>query len=280
MTAINQSFIDHLTTVHQQSRHVVPHSMSCAFLDGLLQLLFPSLSERSFSSRTEVEAYAMLLRSDLEKILFRIEERLPAKPYEIADAYFESLPDLQQQLTDDAAAIEEGDPAAVNIDEVIRTYPGFFAVAVYRLAHKFCRMNVPLLPRVLATYAHTKTGIDIHPGANIGARFCIDHGTGVVIGETADIGDNVKVYQGVTLGALSVEKSMANLKRHPTIEDNVIIYAGATILGGKTVVGHDSIIGGNVWLTESVPPFARVYHHPQIKVSYYEDRANVLNFSI
>ena len=259
---------------------MVPHSMSCAFLDGLLQLLFPSLSERSFGSRSEVEAYALLLRTDLEKILFRIEERLPAKPYEIADAYFESLPGLQQQLTDDAAAIEEGDPAAVNVDEVIRTYPGFFAVAVYRLAHQFSRMGVPLLPRVLATYAHTITGIDIHPRANIGARFCIDHGTGVVIGETADIGDNVKVYQGVTLGALSVEKSMANVKRHPTIEDNVIIYAGATILGGKTVVGHNSIIGGNVWLTESVPPFARVYHHPQIKVSYYEDRANVLNFSI
>ncbi|MBF8963714.1 serine acetyltransferase, partial [Pontibacter sp. FD36] len=244
MTAISQAFIEHLTAVHKQSRHVVPHSMSCAFLDGLLQLLFPSLSERSFSSRSEVEAYAMLLRADLEKILYRIEERLPGKPYEIADAYFESLPDLQRQLNADAAAIEAGDPAAVNVDEVIRTYPGFFAVAVYRLAHQFCRMEVPLLPRVLATYAHTKTGIDIHPKASIGARFCIDHGTGVVIGETADIGNNVKVYQGVTLGALSVEKSMANLKRHPTIEDNVIVYAGATILGGNTVVGHSSIIGG------------------------------------
>lgn len=280
MTAISQAFIDHLTAVHQQSRHVVPHSMSCAFLEGVLQLLFPSLSEHSFSTRSEVEAYAMLLHSDLEKILFRIEERLPGKPYEIADAYFEALPGLQQQLNDDAAAIEAGDPAAVNVDEVIRTYPGFFAVAVYRLAHQFCRMGVPLLPRVLATYAHTRTGIDIHPRANIGARFCIDHGTGIVIGETADIGNNVKIYQGVTLGALSVEKSMANVKRHPTIEDNVIIYAGATILGGKTVVGHDSIIGGNVWLTESVPSFARVYHRPQIKVSYYEDRADVLNFSI
>lgn len=259
---------------------MVPHSMSCAFLEGLLQLLFPSHSERSFNSRSEVEAYVLLLRSDLEKILYRIEERLPGKPDEIADAYFKSLPDLQQQLMDDAAAIEAGDPAAVNIDEVIRTYLGFFAVAVYRLAHQFYRMGVPLLPRVLTTYAHARTGIDIHPGANIGARFCIDHGTGIVIGETADIGNDVKIYQGVTLGALSVEKSMANLKRHPTIEDNVVIYAGATILGGKTVVGHDSIIGGNVWLTESVPPFARVYHRPQIKVSYYEDRADVLNFSI
>lgn len=280
MTATNQDFIDHLTDVHRQSRHVVPHSMSCAFLDGVLQLLFPSLSERSFSSRAEVEAYVMLLRADLEKILFRIEERLPAKPSEIADAYFQALPGLQAQLNEDAAAIEAGDPAAVNVDEVIRTYPGFFAVAVYRLAHHFCHLGVPLLPRVLSAYAHAKTGIDIHPKASIGARFCIDHGTGVVIGETCTIGNSVKVYQGVTLGALSVEKFMANLKRHPTIEDNVIIYAGATILGGKTVVGHNSIIGGNVWLTESVPPYARVYHRPQIRVSYAEDPADILNFSI
>ncbi|WP_299702947.1 serine O-acetyltransferase [uncultured Pontibacter sp.] len=280
MTAINQAFLDHLTTVHQQSRHVVPHSMSCAFLDGVLQLLFPSLAERSFGSRSEVEAYYMLLRSDLEKILFRIEERLPGKPYEIADAYFEALPELQHQLNNDAAAIEAGDPAAVNVDEVIRTYPGFFAVAVYRLAHQFCRMGVPLLPRVLSAYAHAKTGIDIHPKAHIGSRFCIDHGTGVVIGETTVIGNSVKVYQGVTLGAMSVEKAMANIKRHPTIEDHVVIYAGATILGGNTVVGSNSIIGGNVWLTESVPPYARVYHRPQIKVSYYEDKADILNFSI
>src|SRR5690606_3791436 len=137
---------------------------------------------------------------------------------DIADAYFEALPQLQNQLNDDAAAIEAGDPAAVNVDEVIRTYPGFFAVAVYRLAHQFCRMGVPLLPRVLTAYAHAKTGIDIHPKASIGSRFCIDHGTGVVIGEATVIGDNVKVYQGVTLGAMSVEKAMANIKRHPTIE--------------------------------------------------------------
>lgn len=280
MAAINQDFIAHLTAVHQQSRHVVPHSMSCAFLDGLLQLLFPSLAERSFASGTEVQAFALMLRADLEKILYRIEERLPAPPARIADAYFLALPDLQAQLNEDAAAIENGDPAAANIDEVIRTYPGFFAVAVYRLAHHFCRLGVPLIPRVLAAYAHTRTGIDIHPKASIGARFCIDHGTGVVIGETCTIGNDVKVYQGVTLGALSVEKSMANLKRHPTIEDNVVIYAGATILGGKTSVGHNSIIGGNVWLTESVPAYARVYHRPQIRVSYAEDPADILNFSI
>lgn len=222
----------------------------------------------------------MLLQADLEQILIRIEERLPAKASEIARAYFEALPHLQQQLNEDAVAIEAGDPAAANVDEVIRTYPGFFAVAVYRLAHQFCLMGVPLLPRVLAAYAHMKTGIDIHPKAHIGARFCVDHGTGVVIGETTVIGNDVKVYQGVTLGALSVDKVMANIKRHPTIEDHVVIYAGATILGGNTVVGKNSIIGGNVWLTESVPPYARVYHRPQIKVSYYNDPADILNFSI
>lgn len=280
MKVVDQAFVEHLTAVHQQSRHVVPHSMSCAFLDGVLQLLFPSLSERSFASRSEVEAYLMLLRADLEQILVRIEERLPDKPEVIAAAFFDALPQLQLQMNDDAAAIEAGDPAAVNVDEVIRTYPGFFAAAVYRLAHQFCGMGVPLLPRVLSAYAHAKTGIDIHPGARIGARFCIDHGTGVVIGQTTVIGDDVKVYQGVTLGAMSVDKVMANIKRHPTIEDNVVIYAGATILGGNTVVGRNSIIGGNVWLTESVPPYARVYHRPQIKVSYYNDPADVLNFSI
>jgi serine O-acetyltransferase len=280
MKGVNQDFVEHLTNVHQQSQHVVPHSMSCAFLDGLLQLLFPSLSERSFASRSEVEAYLMLLRADLEHILVRIQERLPDKPEKIAAAFFDALPRLQKEMNADAAAIEAGDPAAVNVDEVIRTYPGFFAVAVYRLAHQFYKTGVPLLPRVLSAYAHTKTGIDIHPGARIGARFCIDHGTGVVIGQTTIIGDDVKVYQGVTLGALSVDKVMANIKRHPTIEDQVVIYAGATILGGNTVVGRHSIIGGNVWLTESVPPYARVYHWPQIKVSYYNDPADVLNFSI
>lgn len=280
MRAINQSFVDHLTEVHLQSRHVVPHSQSCAFLDGVLQLLFPSLSERSFGSRSEVEAFLILLRSDLEQILVRIQERLPDSPNVIAAAYFDALPALQQQLNDDAAAIEAGDPAAVNVDEVIRTYPGFFAVAVYRLAHQFCQMGVPLLPRVLSAYAHTRTGIDIHPKARIGSRFCIDHGTGVVIGETTVIGNDVKVYQGVTLGALSVDKAMANIKRHPTIENHVVIYAGATILGGNTVIGSHSIIGGNVWLTESVPTYARVYHHPQIKVSYQHDPEDVLNFSI
>jgi serine O-acetyltransferase len=156
------------------------------------------------------------------------------------------------------AASYDGDPAAKSYDEIIFSYPGIYAMAVYRVAHKLFEFGVPLLPRIMTEYAHSVTGIDIHPGAEIGERFVIDHGTGVVIGETTIIGKNVRIYQGVTLGALSIPKDSADQfrgkKRHPTIEDDVIIYSGATLLGGNTVIGARSVIGGNVWLTESVPP--------------------------
>lgn len=159
------------------------------------------------------------------------------------------------------------DPAATNDAEVIGAYPGFRALSFHRIAHVFYRLKVPYVPRIISEIAHSKTGIDIHPGANIGQSFFIDHGTGVVIGETSDIGNHVRIYQGVTLGAHVVSKEMEGKKRHPTIKDGVIIYAGATILGGDTVIGENSIIGGNVWLTESVPPFSRVFHVPQIEIS-------------
>ncbi len=145
-------------------------------------------------------------------------------------------------------------------------YPGFLAIATHRIAHAVHGLGIPVLPRLMSEIAHTRTGVDIHPGATIGRSFCIDHGTGVVIGETATIGDDVKVYQGVTLGAMSVAKSNAGKKRHPTIEDRVVLYSNATVLGGDTVVGHDSVIGGNVWLTNSVPPYSLVYHSSQVKV--------------
>ncbi|WP_299819478.1 serine O-acetyltransferase [uncultured Pontibacter sp.] len=280
MLSDKKAFIEHLANSHRNSAHVVPRSVSCAFLDGLLQLLFPPLSEQSISASKEVEHRLKVLESDLVLILIKLQERLPEAPATIVSAFFDALPTVYNDLVEDARAIEAGDPAAVNTDEVIRTYPGFYAVAVYRIAHLLNRLQVPLLPRVYAEHAHTKTGIDIHPGASIGAAFCIDHGTGVVIGETAVIGDNVKLYQGVTLGAASVDKAMANTKRHPTIEDNVIVYAGATILGGNTIVGRHSIIGGNVWLTESVPAFSRVYHRSQIKVSQKPDPSYLINFSI
>lgn len=273
-------FINHLAQSHLHAAHIVPKSISCAFLDGLLQLLFPPLAESTIKTADEVDLRLRVLESDLQFILSKLEERLPDAPARITTAFFDSLPGIYMHLLADAKAIEAGDPAAVSTDEVIRTYPGFYAVAVYRLAHLLYTLDVPLLPRIYSEHAHTKTGVDIHPGASIGAVFCIDHGTGIVIGETATIGNHVKIYQGVTLGAASVDKSMANTKRHPTIEDHVVIYAGATILGGNTVVGKHSVIGGNVWLTESVPAYSRVYHRPQIKVSQTPDPAGIINFSI
>ena len=173
------------------------------------------------------------------------------------------IPDLRKQLAEDVRAAYDGDPAAKSTDEVIFAYPAIFAISVYRISHELSKIGVPLLPRIMTEYAHSRTGIDIHPGATVGKGFFIDHGTGVVIGETTVIGDGVKIYQGVTIGALSFSKDaegqiVRGQKRHPTIEDDVVIYSGATILGGDTVIGKGSVIGGNVWLTRSVPPHTRV----------------------
>ena len=176
--------------------------------------------------------------------------------------FLETIPEIRKTLATDVRATFEGDPAAKNYDEIVFSYPGIFAISVYRVAHTLYQLGVPLLPRIMTEYAHGETGIDIHPGAKIGERFVIDHGTGVVIGESTVIGRNVRIYQGVTLGALSVPKDAADKlrgqKRHPTIEEDVIIYSGATILGGKTVIGARSVIGGNVWITESIPPDTQV----------------------
>ncbi|MDF1561329.1 MAG: serine acetyltransferase [Bacteroidales bacterium] len=194
--------------------------------------------------------------------------------------FINTLPSIKKTLLNDAGFIFESDPAAKDIIEVVAIYPGFFAIYCHRIAHALHLLSVPLLPRMITEYAHKVTGIDIHPGATIGSPFSIDHGTGIVIGETAVIGNNVKLFQGVTLGALSVDKSKASTKRHPTIEDNVILYAGSTILGGSTVVGKNSIIGGNVWLTESVAPFSIVYHKSQIVIRDQNLPPDVINFSI
>lgn len=170
-----------------------------------------------------------------------------------------ALPRLRDLLAVDVLAAYEGDPAARSIEEVVFSYPGVRAITAHRIAHELYLAGVPMIPRIVSEYAHGETGIDIHAGARIGPGFFIDHGTGVVIGETTEIGRNVKLYQGVTLGALSVSRSKANPKRHPTIEDNVTIYAGARILGGETVIGHDSVIGGNVWIVKSVPPHSKIF---------------------
>jgi serine O-acetyltransferase len=177
----------------------------------------------------------------------------------IVESFFEELPALRHALSLDMEANFRGDPAAKSFEEVILSYPGFRAITTHRLAHFFWKAQVPLIPRMMSELVHGSTGIDIHPGAEIGDSFFIDHGTGVVIGETTVIGKNVKLYQGVTLGALSVKKEEGNRKRHPTIEDDVTIYSNATILGGDTVIGRGSTIGGNVWITESVPPNTTVY---------------------
>jgi serine O-acetyltransferase len=177
----------------------------------------------------------------------------------LVEEFFEELPQIRSALALDLKAAFRGDPAAKSIEEVVLSYPGFEAIAVHRLAHFFWVRQVPIIPRIMSELVHNRTGIDIHPGADIGESFFIDHGTGVVIGETTVIGKNVKLYQGVTLGALSVKKEEADQKRHPTIEDDVTIYAGATILGGKTTIGRGSTIGGNVWLTTSVPPNTMIY---------------------
>jgi serine O-acetyltransferase len=185
---------------------------------------------------------------------------------EIWEEYCSKLPHLLQKINLDAIAIANNDPAANSVEEVYLSYPGFFAIAVYRLSHELYKMNLPLVPRLMTECAHKLTGTDINPGAQIGDSFFIDHATGVVIGETTIIKNNVKIYQGVTLGALYVERELRNKKRHPTIEDNVTIYANATILGGETVIGANSIIGGNAWLTRTVPANSFVTHDPVIKI--------------
>ena len=191
---------------------------------------------------------------------------------ELTEHFIQQLPKIRDLLTTDVRAAFDGDPACQNLEEVILCYPGFTAVTVFRLANQLHQLKVPFIPRMMTEWVHGETGVDIHPGATIGEHFFIDHGTGVVIGETCEIGQHVKIYQGVTLGALSFAKDekgdlVRGAKRHPTLEDNVVIYANATVLGGKTVVGHDSVIGSSVWLTESTEPFTTVImEKPRLRI--------------
>ncbi len=250
------------------------------FVDNLLAVMFPHFCQEGLSTAAEIEARITLLERDLKHLLAPLLRDTRVSVEESARTFLDELPRIHDNLWLDAEAIFKGDPAAESIDEVILAYPGFTAIAVYRFAHVFYRMHVPIFPRLLTEYAHQTTGIDIHPGASIGNSFAIDHGTGIVIGESTVIGDNVKMYQGVTLGALSVDKALAKSKRHPTIGNNVVIYAQAVILGGETEVGHDSIIGGNVWLTESVPPFSFVQQENKATVRQKTDKEGSINFSI
>lgn len=250
------------------------------FAGELLNILFPHFEKRTYSSDSEIEYELKRIEDCLKHILEPLRSSLKESGESMVEKFFATIPLLHDKLILDAEAIYQGDPAAESMDEVIMSYPGFYAIAIYRIAHEFYKLQVPFFPRILTEFAHRRTGIDIHPGATIGDYFFIDHGTGVVIGETTLIGSNVKIYQGVTLGALSVEKRLSNTKRHPTIEDNVIIYSGATILGGNTIIGHDTIVGGNVWLTNSVPAHSLVYHKSQIRVRSTLEEVQEIDFTI
>jgi len=247
-------------------------------VDEALALLLPEGGDSGTRAVDEIAARLALLRASLECVLAPVVAEARAR--ELAGQFIELLPEIHEHLVADARAMAASDPAAESVGEVVAAYPGFLALAVHRLAHGLHRLGVPIVPRLLSEVAHARTGIDIHPGASIGRSVSIDHGTGVVIGETAEIGDEVKIYQGVTLGALSVSKSAAGAKRHPTIEDRVVLYANATVLGGDTTIGHDSVIGGNVWLTASVPPSAFVHNVSEVRVRRASDLLDAGDYSI
>lgn len=255
-------------------------------------ILFPGYFSQTTLSQNSLEYYIGQETTNLYECLskqiilalkhecFRIKQsctNCKLNGHEIAIKFIQTLPEIESIITSDIKAVLEGDPAAKGHDEVIFSYPGLLAITVYRMANVLLKLGVPTIPRIMTEHAHSMTGIDIHPGATIGKYFFIDHGTGVVIGETTEIGDRVRIYQGVTLGALSLPRDAGeryrNKKRHPTIEDDVIIYANTTILGGETIIGARSIIGGNVWLTESIPPDTKVLlKKPEL--SYTEKKSN------
>ena len=240
--AIFMGFYSLRSLSHENLRHSVSEHMYPAY-----ELLCEQL-HRAFTYEARVGRGKSVSAADSHRALIRV---------------FQQLPLLRSRLNGDARAAYEGDPAARSLEEIIFSYPAIEAITAYRIAHLLYQENVPMIPRIISEYAHSQTGVDIHPGARIGERFFLDHGTGVVIGETSEIGDDVKVYQGVTLGALSLTRSelrsAPSAKRHPTIEDNVTIYAGATILGGDTVIGKGSVIGGNTWIIKSVPAGSKIF---------------------
>jgi serine O-acetyltransferase len=268
-----QSAIDHIGRATLPSR-----DDAVRILDLLFEILYPGyFGERGLSESSVgyvvghkmAELYDLLTEQVYRAIkhecrrLGSVCTHCKLRSEDVAVDFLRELPGLRELLAEDVEAAYAGDPAAKSYGEIIFSYPGAFAVTVYRIAHVLLRLGVPLLPRMMTEHAHTIAGIDIHPGAAIGRRFFIDHGTGVVVGETTIIGDDCQLYQGVTLGAMNPKAERRDhpggRKRHPTLEDRVTIYAGATILGGETVIGHDSVIGGNVWLTESVPPGTQVF---------------------
>jgi len=265
-----KSFVSKLYKAHQDCSECPSPKVIQQFFEGVLGLLFPEYNVEKINDKSQIEASLILLRGNFSSILERNPQLYRGDGSKIADTFFANLEHIFDWIHQDVDAMFAGDPAAKSRTEILRSYPGFYAIAAYRIAHSLHGLGVSLIPRMITEFAHSRTGIDIHPGATIGQYFCIDHGTGVVIGETTIIGNHVKIYQGVTLGALSVDKADADNKRHPTIEDGVVIYSGATILGGNTIIGKGSVIGGNVWLTKSVAARSKVYYQTQM---YHADSA-------
>jgi serine O-acetyltransferase len=266
MTYQNKSFAEKVSEFNTRHCMEVPSMVQTReFVDNLILTLFPLKRNCVVDAGgTAVEMERCAIR--LTELLYSIRKSLTRSPGELVEAFFSEVPGAFEMLVSDAEAITRFDPAASCVEEIILCYPGFYCISVYRLAHILYRLGIPVLPRVMTEYAHGQTGIDIHPGARIESPFFIDHGTGIVIGETTQIGKDVKIYQGVTLGALTVEKGMARTKRHPTIENDVVIYAGSTILGGNTVIGHHTVVGGNTWITESVLPHSVVYRNHRVLI--------------
>ncbi len=270
---ITQNYLSDEVFVTKENRRLPGRSNIIILIKRLRSLMFPGyFEEKNFKSadaryfagntlnsiRSELRQQAEIALAYTNEI--KTQAEIAQQADETARYFISRLADIQNMLLKDVQAGFDGDPAAKSRQEIISSYPGVFAIFVYRMAHELYKKNVPFIPRIMTEYAHSRTGIDINPGAEIGEYFFIDHGTGVVIGETTRIGNNVKLYQGVTLGALSTRKGqlLAEVKRHPTIENNVTIYSGATILGGDTVIGANSIIGGNTFITESVPAYTKV----------------------
>ncbi len=280
--------------IHHLDRRPLPsRDAAVAVLEALQELMFPGYTGAQGLTgaglRLHVESRVAWLYETLAEQIgravshgHRLEDACPVterQATDCAEEFIARLPRVREILATDVKAAYEGDPAARCYDEIIFSYPGLYAIMTYRLAHELYELGVPLIPRIMTELAHSRTGIDIHPGTRVGPAFFIDHGTGVVVGSTAVIGSNVKLYQGVTLGAFSFDKDatgqlVRHTKRHPTIEDDVVIYAGATILGGETVIGRGSVIGGNVWLTHSVPPGTRVLQDsPRLRIITAEEAA-------
>ncbi len=243
------------------------HQRTSLLLDCSLRSMFPQFSDSGDYSRDHLREDLTFVRREINDLGRQLgfQDAEDAEESSIGNLFVSAFPELRRRLTLDALAIFNGDPAGESVDEVILAYPGFMATAIYRIAHCLWEQKFPLIPRLMSTIGQGRTGVDIHPGAQIGRDFCIDHGTGIVIGETAMIGNGVKLYQGVTLGAVSVQKGLAKTKRHPMVEDNVIVYANATILGGETVIGHDCIVSGNAFITESIPPFSVVFRNGEFR---------------